>query len=242
MNIYNIAERKPLYRNLIPNKDSHPIVAWVKYAERVGYNLSDRVEKELEQEKAAARQRLAKELWEKRRRALRQINVRLRVCAEEIENHRTLISEEIKYHRKKASGVIARILEKQRHKFDQIMELKQAELARITEECAVFTWKKETNLHLTAYPNPPTLKYPIKEKKSEAFPEQSGIYFLWAGSTITYVGQSVNLRNRLTLSHHQAKIYHTVSWLLFEPHDLLFAESYYIGTLRPTLNRGTPPR
>ena len=70
-------------------------------------------------------------------------------------------------------------------------------------------------------------------------PDSSGVYFLWHGGIVEYVGQSVSLYNRIGAGancHGALEREHTVSYLLVSKKDLLWTESYYIGLLRPRLN------
>jgi len=71
-------------------------------------------------------------------------------------------------------------------------------------------------------------------------PETSGIYFLWAGDAVEYVGQSVNLRGRVRLpGHHRLKSDHRISFVFVDAHELDWAECWYIGALKPKLNFGS---
>lgn len=71
-------------------------------------------------------------------------------------------------------------------------------------------------------------------------PCAAGVYFLWRdGTTVEYVGKSINLLNRVRLrSHHRLMDDHQISFLVFDPHDITWAECYYIGVLRPQINFG----
>lgn len=60
-----------------------------------------------------------------------------------------------------------------------------------------------------------------------------------SGYVIVYVGQSINLKNRLNIeSHYNIMSGDTISYLLIDRSDLQFAESFYIGLLRPVRNFG----
>lgn len=52
-----------------------------------------------------------------------------------------------------------------------------------------------------------------------------------------YVGQSECLNNRL-ISHPQMHSGAWISWLEFDRRDVLYAEAFYIGVLRPERNFG----
>ncbi len=70
----------------------------------------------------------------------------------------------------------------------------------------------------------------------QGIPEASGVYFVWEGDRVAYVGQSVNLSLRVTGSHGNIFRGDKVSWLEFPLGQLNFAECFYIGTCRPIRN------
>ena len=73
----------------------------------------------------------------------------------------------------------------------------------------------------------------------DALPSSAGIYFLWNGKTIEYVGQAKRLCDRVKLgSHHVLTEEHMVSFICVKLHELTWAECYYIGITRPMLNFG----
>jgi len=73
----------------------------------------------------------------------------------------------------------------------------------------------------------------------KSLPPSSGIYFLWEGDIVKYVGQSVRLNNRLRLGHHHIlSAHHRISFVPIEVRMLDWAECHYIGLLRPSLNFG----
>jgi hypothetical protein len=70
-------------------------------------------------------------------------------------------------------------------------------------------------------------------------PDAPGIYFLWSGDRISYVGRSVSLTSRLRLGgHHRLTETHRISYLVMPKKDITFAEYYYIGKYCPPLNLG----
>jgi hypothetical protein len=70
-------------------------------------------------------------------------------------------------------------------------------------------------------------------------PESPGIYFLWAGTIVEYIGRSITINKRLSLgSHHVLTEDHQISFVLIERKYLSFAEHWYIGLVRPKLNDG----
>jgi hypothetical protein len=82
---------------------------------------------------------------------------------------------------------------------------------------------------------PPTLE-PFS--CGSAIPSTSGVYFAWSGERVAYVGQSVDLRSRISTSHQNVLHGDLLSFLEYPPQDLLFAEAYYIGICRPPRNFG----
>lgn len=76
-------------------------------------------------------------------------------------------------------------------------------------------------------------------KEGEGLPESPGIYFLWDGNGIYYVGQSIKLSQRLRLGHHHIlSANHRISFVHIERQQLTWAECYYIGLVRPKGNFG----
>lgn len=70
-------------------------------------------------------------------------------------------------------------------------------------------------------------------------PRTSGIYFLWDENEIVYVGQARRLCDRLRLGgHHVMTKNHRISFVFTKPHELNWAECYYIGIAKPRLNFG----
>lgn len=86
------------------------------------------------------------------------------------------------------------------------------------------------------YPDVPGPMCPCSEAATKA-PPCSGIYFLWWDGVVSYVGQSISVRSRL--SNHE-KLPHAdyVSWVEIDLSQLDFAECWYIGLLKPPLNFG----
>jgi hypothetical protein len=84
------------------------------------------------------------------------------------------------------------------------------------------------------YPSPPE---PFGPLESVEPPSEPGVYFAFDGHGETlYVGRAMNLRSRMKRGHHRLREDHSVSWLCFPERELGYAEAYYIGILRPTLN------
>jgi hypothetical protein len=70
----------------------------------------------------------------------------------------------------------------------------------------------------------------------ECLPEKPGVYFIWESGEIIYVGQSANVRSRLTSGHHVVKAGQMISYIECDRHDLLAYEAYYLWLCRPTKN------
>lgn len=84
---------------------------------------------------------------------------------------------------------------------------------------------------------PPASLTPHKE--GAGLPAEPGVYFLWRGDIIEYVGKSRRLCGRVKIpGHHVLQTYHRISYVLLEERELTWAECYYIGTLRPAVNFG----
>lgn len=90
----------------------------------------------------------------------------------------------------------------------------------------------------TLYPAPPAAHLAPTDY-GQGLPEESGIYFFWRAGVVDYVGQSINLRNRVRLKgHHVLQEDHGISFVLIDRRDLDWAECWYIGALRPQCNFG----
>jgi hypothetical protein len=89
-----------------------------------------------------------------------------------------------------------------------------------------------------AYPPIPPLRLPAT-CDGDGLPESSGVYFVRDEyGDIVYVGQSINLSKRATLSHPNIFDGEWVGYLEFPAATLLYAESFYIGVSRPPRNFG----
>jgi hypothetical protein len=88
-------------------------------------------------------------------------------------------------------------------------------------------------------PVPPPRLYGDQIRKNErTLPNKSGIYFIWEGPVIAYVGQSINLARRL-LGHEHLRPTDKVSYLCIDSSELFYHEAFYIGICRPFRNGGT---
>lgn len=78
------------------------------------------------------------------------------------------------------------------------------------------------------------------DKDGAGLPEAAGIYFLWQGNVIEYVGKSIRLCQRVKLGgHHVLTAKHRISYVLVDEAMLTWAECHYIGLLRPFKNFGS---
>ncbi len=98
---------------------------------------------------------------------------------------------------------------------------------------------KRLNPQLFNYPDVPQFCLSVDDKPNIAIPAAPGIYFLWVGWTVVYVGQSINLRQRLVSSHHGFSDGCRASFIEFPSDALNFAEAFYIGILHPVRNFGS---
>lgn len=83
-------------------------------------------------------------------------------------------------------------------------------------------------------PTPPQPS--VTPSKEPTLPFVSGIYFIWHKGAIVYVGKSVNLANRVKLSHDNIQPGDMVSWLVFPDVQLEAVECFYIWRYRPCRN------
>jgi hypothetical protein len=90
-----------------------------------------------------------------------------------------------------------------------------------------------------SYPDIPVLPRFRPHREGQGLPESAGVYFLWAGDAVDYVGKSMRRNDRLRLGmHHVLRDDHLISFLLFDQQVLAFAEYYYIGLVKPPFNFG----
>lgn len=87
------------------------------------------------------------------------------------------------------------------------------------------------------YPEAPPPTEPV-DRYGSHLPQSSGVYFAWSNGFCEYVGQSINLSKRVKLTHERLLPTDMISYLLFDPIELMYAESYYIGIMRPQRNFG----
>ena len=90
----------------------------------------------------------------------------------------------------------------------------------------------------TPYPDipPPTI---TPTKYGDNLPGESGIYFFWNGGCVQYVGQSINISQRVHLgSHEKLRSDDAIGWVLVPRAELNYAEAFYIGIMKPPRNFG----
>jgi hypothetical protein len=98
------------------------------------------------------------------------------------------------------------------------------------------------------YVAPPPPQSVIGYGFNKDIPRLPGVYFIWSATRLNclYVGQSVDLRARCATPKKSGirkgggtvRKGDRVSWLVMGIEDLLFAEAFYIGLLRPPRNNG----
>ncbi|MFN2455414.1 MAG: hypothetical protein ABR577_14455 [Pyrinomonadaceae bacterium] len=82
----------------------------------------------------------------------------------------------------------------------------------------------------------------ILANKRPIYPKVTGIYFLIRGSEIVYVGQSVDIMNRIAQHSREAlKEFDSFSMLECPAEYLATLEAYFIFKFRPRLNSSLPP-
>jgi len=164
---------------------------------------------------------LQREMKEERRKAIEQI---------EKECH------ELQTKLKRSIGQ----LEHRHRTLSATVDAKKIELANLEQRLS----RKRVGAEFPFWPKVPTENKRAVELRGENMPATSGIYFLWDKSKdiVVYVGQSVNLRSRVRQSHDKVPQIQSplVSFLEFPIEELIFAESFYIGVLKPALNLATP--
>lgn len=87
----------------------------------------------------------------------------------------------------------------------------------------------------TRYPPPPPPSV-APSKKGEGLPDAPGIYFVWEGEEIVYVGLSRRLCQRAKLGHRNIREGDRLSFLRFPDEDLERIEAFYIGVIYPKRN------
>lgn len=69
-------------------------------------------------------------------------------------------------------------------------------------------------------------------------PVGAGVYFLFYGAELHYVGQAINLMRRIGQHMYEELIpFNRISWVYCDRPDLLRLENAYISILRPAFNR-----
>ncbi len=88
----------------------------------------------------------------------------------------------------------------------------------------------------------PPVPKPMADPESNDLPTHAGVYFVWNCDAVVYVGQAINIKKRCNLRHHAITHTDRLSFVEIDKAMLTWAESYYIGLLRPIRNGGTHHR
>lgn len=81
---------------------------------------------------------------------------------------------------------------------------------------------------------------PVRNGQKTDLPPRSGIYFVWRDGEVNYVGQSIRLNQRASLSHQRIEPGDKLSWVEVPRSELNYAECHYIALCRPPSNFGGP--
>lgn len=122
------------------------------------------------------------------------------------------------------------------------LENHRREKARITRDAtdrmrgiAALTKRLQACNAVAEYP-PVPLPFGLHPVPEDQIPTTSGVYLAFASGLCAYVGQSINLRNRLSPAHEKLRTGDSIAWIGFPSQALNFAECYYIGIMRPFRN------
>lgn len=69
---------------------------------------------------------------------------------------------------------------------------------------------------------------------------KSYVYFLFQDDYLLYIGQTVNLKQRIT-THKQDKEFNYIAFEQYDRHDLMLMEAMYINTYASGLNKNVYP-
>jgi hypothetical protein len=181
----------------------------------------DKSREKAKEKRAKARKALADELRSARSR-LRMLNT---VIERSDEIAGKMVEEKARAHRK----VWADRLRAAKSRLQRLKEAVDKEVMAISGTPVSFSG---------SYPDVPAPTI-TPDKDGIGLPSAPGIYFLWKGDKIDYVGKSIRLCNRLKLgSHHVLDVEHRISYILMCESELTWAECYYIGVARPVSNFG----
>jgi len=67
----------------------------------------------------------------------------------------------------------------------------------------------------------------------------TGVYFLFEGDDIVYIGQSRDIHQRIT-NHYATKVFDSWNYIKIKPSELDIREAEYIIEYRPIYNKGLP--
>jgi hypothetical protein len=80
---------------------------------------------------------------------------------------------------------------------------------------------------------PPSI---IPTGTGQGLPDRPGVYFVWQGASVAYIGKSRRLKLRVTLSHSSIRSGDLISFLEFDEIMIDFKELMYIGLYVPPRN------
>lgn len=82
----------------------------------------------------------------------------------------------------------------------------------------------------------------LRAIKTNSIPDtsKSYVYFLFQDDYLLYIGQTVNLKQRIT-THKQDKDFNYISFEHYDRHDLMLMEALYINAYSSGLNKNVYP-
>ena len=75
----------------------------------------------------------------------------------------------------------------------------------------------------------------------DALPHTAGVYFIWEGTSVVYVGETIDLKARLRF-HEHASSCRSISFIECDKRQRRRLEAFYIGVLDPHLNKESTRR
>jgi hypothetical protein len=166
---------------------------------------------------------------------LKSARKKLRETKWKIQSAELIAEKLVQEHSKESRKIWADKLRSAKIRLNRLQEA-HTERSRVISTHAIMNQHMDKDYH--GYPCVPKATTPAA-KCNDDFPASPGIYFFWNGEVVEYVGQSINLSNRLKLGHHHVlRTDHVVSFVSVNRPELTWAECYYIGLLRPQLNFG----
>ncbi len=168
------------------------------------------------------------------------------ICDDKIKQHCKLIEKAVlnKPAIFKAMDDLSKLKKTTRQEIATELKSARKQLTKLKKEIS-FLGNKKISLegfadqsYVCLYPSLPA-PIVLADIDGAGVPNISGVYFVWDNGVIAYVGQSINLAARLHLGqHHQIKDGDWISWVAIDKYELDWAESFFIGSLRPVRNFG----